>query len=67
LALVPGSNRLRVNISSMPLKNGTYGIAFNIVDSAGDLVVWSYKAHEVRVEGAYVGGLADCQLRLGIC
>lgn len=66
VSLVAGRNRLRVRIDSLPLKNGDYAVGFNLIDSAGDLVVWSYKQHQVRIDGAYPGGVSDCQLRLGL-
>lgn len=61
-----GHNRLRVLIDSLPLKNGFYSVAFNVIDDVGDLVVWSHKMHLVEVKGAYVGGISDCQLRIGL-
>jgi hypothetical protein len=59
-----GSNRIQIQIPSVPLKNGMYAVAFNIIDAVGDLVVWSYKQHVVQVRGAYVGGIADCHLNI---
>jgi lipopolysaccharide transport system ATP-binding protein len=59
-----GHNSFRIVVQSLPLKRGTYAVAFNLVDEFGDLVVWSYKLHHVAVTGAYVGGIADCQLQI---
>ena len=66
ISMLAGVNRIHVNISSLPLKNGTYAVAFNIMDITGDLIVWSYKKHTIRISGAYVGGIADCNLRLTV-
>jgi hypothetical protein len=65
IAIEPGSNTWIVEIASLPLKNGKYRISFNIIDQCGDILVWSYKRHEVAVIGAYAGAVADCQLPLG--
>lgn len=59
-------NNFRISIPSLPLKNGTYFIAFNIIDQFSDMLVWSYKKHEIEVRGAYVGGIADCQIKIAI-
>lgn len=64
IVLVPGENRFRIAIDSLTLKNGVYAAAFNLLDEIGDLVIWSYKMHRIQVCGAYVGGIADCHLRL---
>jgi lipopolysaccharide transport system ATP-binding protein len=59
-----GVNKIRVHIDSVPLRNGQYAIAFNLIDEIGDMIVWSYKKHHVTVTDAYVGAMADCQLVL---
>ena len=66
ISIHEGKNVFTVRVSSVPLKNGVYTVAFNLMDSIGDLTVWSYKNHSIRTEGAYVGGIADCQLQLRI-
>jgi len=60
----PGQNSWVVELAGLPLKNGKYRISFNIISQSGDLLVWSYKQHDVQVVGAYVGAAADCQLPL---
>lgn len=64
ISLSPGENLLQVQVASVPLKNGVYKVAFNLMDSIGALIVWSFKNHTIRTEGAYVGAIADCQLKL---
>lgn len=59
-----GDNFIHLQVSTLPLKNGHYAVAFNILDNIGDLIVWSFKNHTVQVVGAYAGGLADCQINL---
>jgi lipopolysaccharide transport system ATP-binding protein len=59
-----GRNNFRAYIPSVPLKNGKYFMAFNVIDQYGDLIVWSYKKHEIEIFGAYIGGIADCQLKI---
>ena len=63
---IRGVNKFEVRVESVPLKNGIYAVAFNLMDGSGDVIIWSYKEHTISVEGAYVGGIADCQLRLKI-
>ena len=65
ITIQSGGNSWIVEFASLPLKNGKYRISFNIIDQAGDLLVWSYKHHEIEVIGAYGGAFADCQLPLG--
>ncbi len=59
-----GRNLLKIVVNSLSLKNGTYNVAFNLLDEIGDLVVWSYKVHQVTVTDAYVGGISDYQLQI---
>lgn len=59
-----GKNKIRISVNSLPLKNGVYFLAVNVIDSVGDIVIWSYKKHQIEISGAYAGGIADCQLRL---
>lgn len=66
VSISEGFNRLHVLVDSLPLKNGIYTVAINLIDEIGDMIVWSYKLHKVRVTGAYVGGIADCQLRVQV-
>lgn len=64
LTIEKGHNQVRIDVDSLPLKNGIYALALNLLDEIGDLIVWSYKNHTIQVSGAYVGGIADCQLTL---
>ena len=66
ISISTGPNTINVRVESVPLKNGVYAIAFNLMDRSGDLIVWSYKEQIIHVEGAYVGGISDCQLQLQI-
>lgn len=64
LSIREGLNEFEVQIDSLTLKNGVYAVAYNLMDNIGDLVVWSYKNDTIQVQGAYVGGIADCHLQL---
>lgn len=59
-----GASSWNVSLASFPLRNGTYFITFNIIDRYGDLIVWSYKQHQINVIDAYPGACTDCQLQL---
>ncbi|GAA5118462.1 ATP-binding cassette domain-containing protein [Luteolibacter yonseiensis] len=60
--LQPGGNRVNVELSSVPLKAGKYHFALNLIDPAGELVVWSYKQHVVRVTDSHPAAISDCQI-----
>jgi lipopolysaccharide transport system ATP-binding protein len=64
--LAPGLNRLQASLHSIPLRNGNYRVAINLIDPVGDLVAWSYKQHAITIRGAYSGALADCQLKVAL-
>jgi lipopolysaccharide transport system ATP-binding protein len=64
--LSAGENKMKLWIDSLPLKNGVYAVAFNLIDRAGDIIVWAYKTHTIRIFGSYVGGIADCHLRISL-
>lgn len=64
ISLLPGENQWVLELRSLPLKNGNYRIGIGVIDQTGDLVVWSYKEHGLRVVGAYHGAVAVCQLEL---
>lgn len=57
-----GKNNFRISLVTIPLKNGIYSIAFNLIDRYGDLIVWSYKNHTLLLKNAYIGAIADCQI-----
>lgn len=59
-----GQNLWSIVIDSVPLKQGRYRLAFNLIDRHGDLIVWSFKQHELRVDSTYAGAFSDCQLKL---
>jgi lipopolysaccharide transport system ATP-binding protein len=59
-----GTNFWRVVVASVPLKSGRYQLGLNIIDSDGELVVWSHKQHQLIVSHEYPGAIADCQLFL---
>lgn len=61
-ALVPGPNRFRCILPVVPLKNGKYQLAVNLIDSHGDLIVWSYKQHSITVKDAHSSAISDCQI-----
>lgn len=61
-----GVTSFKITIPFLPLKNGTYFIAFNLIDQFSDMLVWSYKKHEIEVRGAYVGAIADCQIKIAM-
>ena len=64
IRIEPGMSEWSVTLDSVPLKRGRYRMAFSVTDKHGDMIVWSYKQHEVRVRDTYLGSLADCQLKL---
>lgn len=64
IAIDEGTSVWCIRISSIPLKNGRYSIGFNVIDSKGDSIVWSYKLHNIRVTNAYAGANSDCQLEV---
>lgn len=59
-----GETFFTIPLHSIPLKNGKYKLAFNIIDSFGDILVWSYKRLTISIIGAYSGAISDCQLKL---
>lgn len=61
-ALVPGPNRFRCILPVVPLKNGKYRLVVNLIDSHGDLIVWSYKQHSITVKDAHSSAISDCQI-----
>jgi lipopolysaccharide transport system ATP-binding protein len=63
---IKGSNCFQFEIPKLPLKNGMYAVAIAVLDEIGDLLVWSYKNHTIKVTGAYHGGVSDCQLALAV-
>ncbi|WP_373499554.1 ABC transporter ATP-binding protein [Desulfococcus sp.] len=63
IEITRGSTEFKICLASISLKNGKYYLAFNLIDRFGDLIVWSYKNHEVLIYGAYPGAIADCQLK----
>jgi lipopolysaccharide transport system ATP-binding protein len=62
IQIKPGRNSWTLEFGGIPLKNGKYLLAVNVIDPTGDLLVWSYKQREVVVHGAYAGAIADCQI-----
>jgi lipopolysaccharide transport system ATP-binding protein len=60
--LIPGSNHLRCVIPVVPLKNGKYQLAVNLIDSHGDIIIWSYKQHSITVKNAHSSAISDCQV-----
>lgn len=64
IELREGVSIWNLRINTLPLKRGTYKLAFNIFDPHGEIIVWSYKQHEVKVIGSHPGAIADCQLKL---
>lgn len=63
MSVTAGINNFRLSLISIPLKNGKYYVAFNLIDQFGDLIVWSFKRHEIIIHDAYAGAIADCQLQ----
>ncbi|MCI0616644.1 ABC transporter ATP-binding protein [bacterium] len=64
--LKEGETQFIVTLDAIQLRNGIYKLAFNLIDEFGDLLVWSYKKHEITIYGAYNGAIADYQLELSI-
>lgn len=62
ISIAKGKNSWELKTLQVPLKSGTYKISFTIVDSYGDLLVWSYKKHCLVVKNSYPGLVADCQI-----
>lgn len=63
-ALRPGSNVVRIEVNSIPLRNGSYNVSLNVLDELGGLVVWAHQTQRITVTSAYGGAVADCQLQL---
>ena len=63
MRVTAGINNFRLSLISIPLKNGKYYVAFNLIDQFGDLIVWSFKRHNIVIHGAYAGAISDCQLQ----
>ena len=59
-----GTTEFKIYLSSISLRNGKYHIAFNLIDKFSDLIVWSFKEHEIQIHGAYAGAIADFQLKI---
>lgn len=69
ISIARGRNAWKLQTEQVPLRNGTYKVSFTIVDSYGDLLVWSYKNHSMTITGSFPGLVADCQInfkRVGI-
>lgn len=64
MVLEKGVSVWSVRLDSVPLKRGRYRIAFNLIDPYGDLIIWSYKQHEICIKNTFAGAIADCQLSL---
>ncbi len=64
MVLPKGASRWRLVLDSLALKSGRYRIGLNMIGPKGDLIVWSYKQHEIQVRNTWPGAIADCQLRL---
>jgi lipopolysaccharide transport system ATP-binding protein len=64
ITLHPGHNIWRVQIDSIPLRRGQYKFGINIIDSVGDLVVWSFKEYSLQIRSDKSTLPADCQLKL---
>lgn len=60
--IAKGRNAWKLHTEQVPLKSGTYKVSFTIVDSYGDLLVWSYKNHSIKVTDSFSGLVADCQI-----
>jgi lipopolysaccharide transport system ATP-binding protein len=64
IAILADISSWNLSLASFPLKNGYYSISFAIVDQYGDIIVWSYKQHKIKVVDGYHGACADCLLKL---
>ena len=58
-----GENALLVELSQLPLKNGKYRVGFGLIDTQGELLVWSHKQHVITIRGAHRSSLSDCQVK----
>jgi hypothetical protein len=63
-ALESGINSMRCAIPVVPLKQGKYALAINLIDPHGDLIVWSYKQHKILVTDSHASAMSDCQLSI---
>jgi lipopolysaccharide transport system ATP-binding protein len=59
-----GENSWDVQLAPISLRSGCYRLSINIMDPAGDFVVWSHKQQVLKVNGGYLGAAADYQLQL---
>lgn len=64
IKLPKGKCRIRINIASMPLRNGRYALSIHASDHSGDIVVWSHKNNLVTVRDAYAGSVSDLNLQV---
>lgn len=61
-SFVKGENKFRLHLPCIPLRPGNYQLGINMIDSKGDILVWSYKQYSLDVTGFYMGGNTECQL-----
>lgn len=62
--LKQGSNSWKIQLSSLPLKNGKYYFHFGLTDSRGNLLAVSSNEHKIILNGGHPGIVADCQLNV---
>lgn len=53
-----------LKINSISLKPGKYHIGFGLIDTHGDIIVWSHKQRTIRIAGNGLSGVADYQMKI---
>lgn len=61
-----GENEFRIVLPCLPLRAGQYQLGINLIDQHGDIIVWSYKEHLLKVVGEMMGGNTECQIPVSI-
>ena len=64
LRLSQGTNRVRLTVDSLPVRNGSYWLSVHLIDARGDIVGWLHKGIRLTVHGAYAGTVSDLALRV---
>lgn len=58
----PGKNVWKIQVATIPLRRGRYLLALNLIDSVGDIIVWSYKQKHLQISSHSRTLDAYCQL-----
>jgi lipopolysaccharide transport system ATP-binding protein len=53
---------LEISIPNLALRRGHYSLTFHLIDSSGDIVVWSHKQTIIHVSGEDIGAVSHYQM-----